>query len=763
MLEDSGAVALLIAGQPAAELPEHTLRTIRLDACESETATESTENLPPTATADNLLYVIYTSGSTGRPKGVAMRHGPLTNLITWQTRHATPAAARTLQFTSLSFDVSFQEIFTTWCSGGTLVMISEETRRDPERLLNVLVDAEVERLFLPFVALQQLAEVAARKDLTSARLKEVLTAGEQLQVTSRVVEMFSKLPGSSLHNQYGPAEAHVVTALPLEGAPQLWPSLPSIGRPVDNARIYVLDARLRTVPIEVAGELYIGGDVLARGYLNRPDLTAARFIPDPFATESGARVYRTGDSASYLRDGQIEFLGRSDQQLKIRGFRIELGEIETVLATHDAVREAVVTADVLEGGAKRLIAYLVLHPGAQSSVHEVRRFLAERLPGYMVPAAFVIMDQLPLTPSGKVNRRALPSPSTFERDVKESVARGEVEELLCGTIAQCLQIEHAGRDDNYFDLGGHSLLATQVISRIREAFGVELPLRGLFESQTIAEMADRVDELLRAQSGTTMQPIGSVERDGLIPASFAQQRLWFLDQLEPNSALYNIPLAVRMQGRLDVTALERTLNEIVRRHEVLRTTFETFKGQPIQVIAPAVDIALPHIDLTGFDIAEQESVVQELSREEARRPFDLSRDLLVRATLLELSDEDHVVLFTMHHIISDGWSMGVFIKEVTALYEAFSENRSSPLPPLPVQYADFAVWQKEWMQGEVLERQLSYWKKQLGGSPALVRLPADRPQLAKVDHAGALLPFALAADASRSLKTFSRQQNVTLF
>jgi amino acid adenylation domain-containing protein/non-ribosomal peptide synthase protein (TIGR01720 family) len=765
MLEDSGAVALLTTGQRAAELPENGMRVLRLDAGEAIISAESRENPRPTATADNLLYVIYTSGSTGRPKGVAMRHGPLTNLITWQTRRATPSPARTLQFTSLSFDVSFQEIATTWCSGGTLVMISEETRRDAERLLNLIVDAEVERLFLPFVALQQLAEIAARKELSSARLREVLTAGEQLQVTARVIEMFSKLPGSSLHNQYGPAEAHVVTALTLQGSPQRWPSLPPIGRPVDNAHMYVLDARLRPVPVEVTGELYIGGDILARGYLNRPELTAERFIPDPFGAERGARLYRTGDSAIYLRDGQIEFLGRSDQQVKIRGFRIELGEIETVIATHEAVREAVVTADVQEGGTKRLIAYLVLHPGAQPSLGEVRQFLAERLPGYMVPSAFVIMDQLPLTPSGKVNRRALPAPSTVEREVKErtTVARGEVEELLCATIAHCLQIEHAGPDDNYFDLGGHSLLATQVISRIREAFGVELPLRALFESQTIADMAERIDELLRARCGTTVQPIQPLEREGRLPASFAQQRLWFLDQLEPNSALYNIPTAVRMQGRLDVTALERTLNEIVRRHEVLRTSFETFKGQPVQVIAPAVDVALPRIDLKGLDLAEQDSVVQKLSSEEARRPFDLSRDLLLRATLLQLGDEDHVVLFTMHHIISDGWSMGVFIKEVTALYEAFSENRPSPLPPLPIQYADFAVWQKEWMRGEVLERQLSYWKKQLGGSPSLVRLPMDRPRLAKLDQVGALLPFALSADASRSLKSFSRQRNVTLF
>jgi acyl carrier protein len=623
----------------------------------------------------------------------------------------------------------------------------------------------VGRLFLPFVALQHLAEAAAGKDLSGARLREIITAGEQLQVTPRVVEMLERLPGCTLHNQYGPAETHVVTAHTLGGEPRHWPHLPPIGKPVAGAKIYLLDTRLRPVPVGVAGELYVGGDALARGYFGRPALTAERFVPDPFGAGPGARLYRTGDLARFLPDGRIEFLGRLDQQVKIRGYRVEPGEVEAVLGEHEFVREAVVIAAAQAGGAKRLVAYLVAQEQARPSHAELRRFVGERLPSYMVPSAFVFMERLPLTPSGKVNRRALPSPPALERGAEEvtGLARGVLEELLCGIVAQTLQIERAGPEENFFELGGHSLLAALVVTRVREAFGVELPLRALFESGTVGEMAARVDELLRAGCGAAVPPVRPAVREGAPPASFAQRRLWFLDQLEPNSPLYNIPAAVRLQGMLDVTALEQALGEIVRRHEALRTTFEAVKGQPVQIIAPEAEVVLTRVDLGDLEAAEREAVVHELSAAEARRPFDLSRDLLLRVALLRLAEEEHVLLFTVHHIVSDGWSMGVLIKEFTTLYEAYSEGRPSPLPPLAVQYADYALWQREWLSGEVLERQLDYWKRQLAGAHGAVSLPANRARHEAQNDEGAVQLFSLPEDAGRALKAFSRRHNATLF
>jgi amino acid adenylation domain-containing protein/non-ribosomal peptide synthase protein (TIGR01720 family) len=767
MLEDSRAVALLTRSELAEGLPGQSARVIRLDAEWELISEESAENPVKRVDADNLLYVIYTSGSTGRPKGVAMRHGPLTNLLTWQLRQGDlPRTVKTLQFTSLSFDVSCQEIFTAWCSGGTLVAVSEQTRRDAERLLDVLVESGVERLFLPFVALQHLAEVAERRNVVPGSLKEVITAGEQLQITPHVAGLFGRLPGCTLHNQYGPAETHVATALTLCGEPHTWPSLPAIGRPVDNATIYILDSRMQPVPVGVAGELYIGGETTARGYLHRPALTAEKFVPDAFGREAGARLYKTGDLARYAPDGRIEFLGRLDHQVKIRGFRVELGEIEAVLSTHPAVRECVVTARTEASGDKRLAAYIVLQEdGGAPAQNELRSFIKERLPEYMVPSAFVVLEALPLTPSGKVNRRALPAPTPSRRDLEDISARPRtpVEELLSGIIAQVLQVERVGRDDNFFDLGGHSLLATQVISRLREALRVELPLRSLFESPTVGDLAASVEAIMSEQKGAAAPPVTAVPREEPLPLSFAQQRLWFLDQLDPNSPLYNIPGALRLHGSLNVAALERALNEIVRRHEVLRTNFVTVKRDPVQVITPQVDLPLPVIDLRDVPPEEEEAALRRLSEEEARRPFNLAVDRLLRVKLLRLADDEHALLFTIHHIVSDGWTMGILVRETTVLYDAFAAGKPSPLAELPVQYADFAVWQHRWLQGEALEAQLQYWKKQLGGSPAALRLPTDRARSSEPDFHGALLPVAFPADVSRALTSLSRRENVTLF
>ena len=550
---------------------------------------------------------------------------------------------------------------------------------------------------------------------------------------------------AKLYNVYGPTETIIDSTYWLcEGANRC--SSSPIGRPIPNAQIYILDDALRPLPIGVAGELHIGGVGLARGYLNRPELTAEKFIPDPFSAEPGARMYKTGDLARYLPDGNIEFLGRGDHQVKIRGFRIELGEIEAALGQHPAVREAVVLAREDAPGEKRLVAYVVADSPPPMSC---AAFSKTSCPSHMVPAVFVLLDALPLMSNGKIDRRALPAPDRTRPELDKAFVapRTPTEELLAEIWAQLLDIERVGIHDNFFDLGGHSLLATQVVSRMREAFQVEIPLRRLFEVPTVAGLAESIEAARQAGQNLLAPPILPVPRNGDLALSFAQQRLWFFDQLEPGLSAYNIPAAVRLKGPLNLAALEQSLNEIVKRHESLRTTFGKVDGRPTQVIAPTLTIKLPVVDLRELPASERETEVRRLVTAEAQRPFDLSQGPLMRGTVLRLGDEEHVGLLTMHHIVSDGWSTGILIREMATLYVAFCAGGSSPLPALPIQYADFAHWQRQWLQGEVLETQIAYWKKQLAGAPALIDLPTDHPQAGGADFPGCA-PIVGVAQAS---------------
>jgi amino acid adenylation domain-containing protein len=772
MLEDSGVRVLLTHERLDERLPRggRVEHRIRLDADWHEAASEDGGALTKVALPESLAYVIYTSGSTGTPKAVAMPHRPLVNLVGFQRgRSRASARPRTLQFASLSFDVSFQETFSTLASGATLVLIGEEARRDSAALLGVLREERVERLFLPFVALHYLAETIGREGEPPPSLREVNTAGEQLKITRAVRSMFAALPGCVLDNHYGPSETHLVSAFRLEGDAADWPHLPPVGRPISNTRLYVLDQRLRPVPVGVAGELYVGGECLSRGYLKRPGATALRFVPDAFGNEAGGRLYKTGDLVRWLAAGELEFLGRADHQVKIRGFRVEPGEIEAALREHASVGDAVVLARETAGGEKRLAAYVVgAGVGAAPGVGELRGYLREKLPEYMVPAAFVVLEEFPLTPSGKVNRLALPAPGEArDEEARVYVApRTPTEELLAGLWSEVLGVERAGADDNFFDLGGHSLLATQLMSRVREAFRIELPLRRLFESPTPAALAACVDAELRAAHELDETPLAPVERGAASATSYAQQRLWFLQQLEPQGHAYNVPAAVRLRGRLDVAALEQSLREVVRRHESLRTTFAVEGGQPFQTVAPRaheVFGALDVLDLTAHAAEGREAEALRLAREEAQAPFDLERGPLFRARLVRLAEEEHVLLLTMHHIVSDGWSMGVLVREVTTLYDAFAAGRTSPLAELPVQYADYAAWQREWLRGEVLERQLTYWRENLSGAPPLLELPADRPRPAVQTYNGASVPFELPAELSDELKRLGRREGATVY
>jgi amino acid adenylation domain-containing protein len=519
MLEDTQISVMLTQTWLVEFLPPHSSQLVCLDAQWQEIALHSEKNPISAVTPDNLAYVIYTSGSTGRPKGVAMCHRPLSNLIIWQRESSTlPREARTLQFAPVSFDVSFQEIFSTWSSSGTLVLISEQVRVDALELLRFLTEQEINRLFLPFVALQQLAEVGDAQGSVVPTLREIISAGEQLQITRPIASWFTKLQNCTLHNNYGPSESHAVTAFTLTGSPSDWPALPPIGRPIANTQIYLLDSQMQRVPEGVAGELYIGGIALARGYLNRPDLTKERFIPDPFSDSSQARLYKTGDLVRYLSDGNIEFLGRSDDQVKIRGFRIELGEIEVALAAYPAVRQAAVLAREDVPGDKRLVAYIV--PNSQESppqkhsveaqlqaeqvfqqqyslahlVPQLRSYLKTRLPDYMVPSAFVVLEAFPVTPSGKVDRRALPAPARSRPELSTDLVlpQSDAEKLIAKVWREVLQLNVVGIHDHFFELGGYSLLLFQVRNQLIKSLENELSIVTLFQYPTIYTLAEHL-------------------------------------------------------------------------------------------------------------------------------------------------------------------------------------------------------------------------------------------------------------------------------
>ncbi|HYG63434.1 MAG TPA: condensation domain-containing protein, partial [Thermoanaerobaculia bacterium] len=492
-------------------------------------------------------------------------------------------------------------------------------------------------------------------------------------------------------------------------------------------------------------------------------LTAGKFLPDPWSATPGARLYRTGDRARYRPDGNLEFLGRLDHQVKIRGFRIELGEIEAALATLPGVREAVVVVREDAPGDRRLVAYVT---GDAAAADDLRSSLQERLPEPMVPAAFVSLAALPLTPNGKVDRKALPAPEWQRAEESHLAPRTPAEEILAGIWAEVLGLDRVGATDHFFELGGHSLLATQVMSRVGEAFGVELPLRELFEAPVLADLAAQVEAARREGVARTAPPLVPVPRGGPLPLSFAQQRLWFIEQFAPGNTLYNIPMALRVEGPLRPEVLALCLGEIARRHEVLRTVFAARDGLPLQVIQAAAPFSLPLVDLSGLPAERREATALALAGEEAGRPFDLTglgRGPLLRAVLLRLQAADHVVAPTLHHIAGDGWSLGVLVREITALYAAAVEGRPSPLPELPVQYADYSVWQHAWLRGEVLEGEIAFWRRQLAGLPPLLELPADRPRPAVQSPRGASEPLRLPAGLARRVQALGRREGATLF
>jgi amino acid adenylation domain-containing protein len=764
MLEDARPLAVITHGRAGAVLPPHGAHHVRI--AREDPAVAGSVDTDPVGPEypDGAAYAIYTSGSTGRPKGVLGLHRGAINRAAWMWREYPFAPDEVCcQKTSINFVDSVWEIFGPLLQGVPTVIVPDSVGKDPAALIATLAAERVTRLVLVPALLRALLDTAPDLGQRLPTLRLWVSSGEPL--TSDLVERFRMaLPGRALLNLYGSSEASADSTAHAVRAGTQGPV--PIGRPIANTRVYVLDQGGQVVPEGVPGELYIGGDGLARGYLRRAELTAERFVPDAVSHEPGARLYRTGDLVRWGPDGVIEYLGRLDRQVKIRGHRVELAEIEGVLSRHGAVREAVVVAREDVGGGPRLVAYVVTDGGQRTSlVTDLRSLLRAELPEHMVPSAFVALERLPLLPNGKVDRRGLPPPESewADADAAFSPPRTPLEELVAGIWAELLRTPRVDVRATFFDLGGHSLQITQILVRIREALGVELPLRVFFESPTVEALAERLEAARGREGGGPAPPIRVVPRDRGIPLSYAQQRLWFLNQLEPASPFYNLARAIRLSGVLEIETLRRALDAAVARHESLRTTIVTVDGSPVQVIAAAVGVALPLIDLGGFAPEAREAEAVRLVAEEARRPFDLAKGPLFRSTLLRLAETDHVLLLTLHHIVSDAWSATILFRELSILYEAFAAGRRSPLAPLPIQYADYAVWQREWLQGDVLEGQLAYWKRQLAGAPGLLALPTDRPRSRVPSDRGQRQSWQAAEGLADAVRGLSRREGVTVF
>ncbi|WP_224365089.1 non-ribosomal peptide synthetase [Hyalangium versicolor] len=751
ILEDAAVPVVLTHSAVEAAIPETSARRLRLNS-NPELLTLPTSRPPGRAGPSTLAYLLFTSGSTGRPKGVLIEHGGIVQLAVALVRALDLGApARVLQYTSLNFDLSVSEMIMAWATGGSLHLVPQSALVPGPALLGLLRSQTITHAVLP----PSLLAVLPPEGLSHLRM--LLSGGEAC--TAPVVARWS--PGRRLVNAYGPTEA-TVYATAYECVAKEPPSdrPPPIGRPLDGATVHVLDEALRPVPGGSVGELFIGGKGVARGYLGRPELTAQRFIPHP---ATGERLYRTGDLVRVLPEGDIEFLGRKDDQLKIRGYRVEPGEVETVLSRHPAVQAVTVVGREDTAGEKRLVAYLVVPPGQSPGPSGWRQFAQQSLPEYMVPAAFVELPALPVSPNGKVDRRALPPPGR-ERPVLAASFRPPqtpLQRTLESLWSQELGVAPVGLDDDFLELGGDSLRATAVAMRIREALGLEVPPLEVLQARTLERLAERVEA--SRERVAELPPLVPVPRPEEIPLSFAQQRLWFLHRLDPAADPYNIPLVARLTGPLDVPTLARALGALMERHESLRTTFPLGEHGPVQRIMPPAPVPLPVTDLGEVPAPQREEQLAALAREVLARPFELAGGPLLRAHLASLGTNEHALLLAIHHTVCDGASLDVLARDLTALYEGLLAGDATPLPALPVQYADYTLWQQQWLKGEWLERGLSFWRRALEGAPRWLELPVDKPRPSSPTSRGATRGLRIAASTTRALDSLARAEGATLF
>jgi amino acid adenylation domain-containing protein len=793
MLEDAGAELIVTKEYLSENLNTDRCKVIPLDKSWDEISNCRREAPLIEAHPENLAYVIFTSGSTGNPKGVMVRHASVVNLLDGLSDTIYKGSSDDLKVclnAPISFDSSVKQVIQL-AKGRTLCLAPEDARLEPATMLDYVRTNEIEALDCTPSVLSLLVEAGLRERPGS--LKIVLVGGEAIDPQSwndlsesREVEYF---------NVYGPTECTVdATLCAIEGD-----RTPTIGRPIQNVQIYILSPDGSLAPLGADGEIYIGGDGLARGYIGEAKLTAEKFLPDVFSGRDGQRLYRTGDFGRYTTDGEIIFSGRSDDQVKMRGVRIELSEIAAVLKTCSGVNDVVVVLREDAPGQKRLVGYIVRKDGAagastryvaegqgvteskeiesEESVGEsleeatperLKQFMRESLPAYMTPAALIFMKELPLTQNGKIDRSALPKPEDVKgqaEDPKNGWGGDAYEEIVGGIWKDILKLEHIGRDDNFFEIGGHSLLATQVISRVRKTLGVEIGVRSIFENSTIESLAGKVEIAVRGKMNLCAPPLVKVDRRNQrsgAPLSFAQQRLWFLDQLAPNNPLYNNPHVLRVEGALDIDALEEAINEVVKRHETLRTRIDVEQGVPVQITEAWEPWKIEVIDLSSMSLEEAEEEAGKRAKEEASAGFDLSRGSLLRIKILRLEAQKYILLYTMHHIVSDAWSMEILNKEVIAFYQAAIAGDVLTLPELPIQYSDYAIWQREWLQGEALEEMLEYWRRRLSDIEEL-ELPLDHPRPATPSYQGANRRFMIEVETAEKLRELTRREGVTLF
>jgi len=750
MLEDSGARLVLTSRELQPGLPAGP-QVLLLD--EAASGAGEDHNPAPNLQPAQLAYLIFTSGSTGRPKGVMVSHANAvaSTVARWQAYNIECESF--LLISSFAFDSSVAGLFWTLSQGGTLCLPPDAAVQDPAALAGLIEDHQVTHtLMLPSLYGQLLESQPATR---LASLRAVVVAGESCPAAVAQRHRAS-CPQAQLYNEYGPTEGSVWCSV--HAVDDETEGVLPIGRPIANMRVHVLDGELRRLPPGMTGEVYIAGAGIARGYRSRPELSAERFLPDPFGPP-GTRLYRTGDLGRLDADGVLHFGGRSDHQVKIRGYRIELAEVELRLAEHPGVREAAVLARPDAHGELRLIAWWVPRGGA-CTVESLQQHIKARLPEYMLPAVFVALERLPLNANGKLDRAALPEPELRSR--RPYVApRSEREVLLAQVWAEVLGVERVGLEDDFFELGGHSLSATRLVSRLRQLLRCELPVRAVFQHPRLGAFARQFDD--QAMSAG-LPPVVPVSRERPLPLSLAQQRLWRRDREQPGNTVYNVLSYVGLRGTLDVAALQRTFDELSRRHEVLRTRFELDEAQgPRQVVLPARPLPLPLVNLELLAAEERDAELQRLLSREERRPFDLSQGPLLRAGLIRCAAQEHVLWLNLHHIVSDRWSMQLLVRELTALYEAYAAGQPSPLPEPALQYADYAVWQREQLQGEVLQRQLGFWKEQLQDLPPPLRLPGMRARSGRQSHRGASLRVLLDRELADRLRALCARQGVTLF
>ncbi|MDF5712684.1 MAG: amino acid adenylation domain-containing protein [Rhizonema sp. NSF051] len=749
MLQDSGITVLLSQSFLSDQLPltelENQAKIIYLDR--ENFAQELTDNLPPQSTPSDLAYAIYTSGSTGTPKGVMIEHRGLVNMTSSveQVLLVKPQS-RLLQFASISFDVSIFEIATALTAGACLYLANKETLLPSQSLLDFLAAHKISHSFLCPSVLSMLPHA------TLSDLQTIGVGGEAC--SAELVTQWAQ--GRRFFNCYGQTESTVNAAIALVEANG---KKPLIGQPLSNTRIYILDAYNQLLPPGIPGELCIAGVGLARGYLNRPQTTAEKFLEVELFGKI-ERIYKTGDLARWNSDGNLEYLSRIDAQVKLRGFRIELGEIEAILLQHPSVKEAVVILSEADNN-PRLVAYLTVAEKSINLGGQLKDYLKIRLPNYMIPSQIIVLDKLPISPNGKLDRRALPTPD-ITTSTESEMPVTSIEELLATLWQSLLKVKFVSRSDNFFELGGNSLLATQLIARIRDTFGVELPVRKVFEQSVLSELATVID---KTASCLALPPITVQSENDPKFLSFAQSRLWFLAQLEGKgtSATYNMSAALQLDGNLCIDAMRASFRYLLERHAILRTYFPALEGQPQVVVQNPEDMEV--LEIVDLQKAPQQrtETVQSLADAHAQEPFDLNTGPLFKAKLLQLAIQKNVLLLNMHHIISDGWSMGVFKREWEQAYSAFSVGCTPNLSPLPIQYSDYAAWQRSWLQGEILARQENYWIQQLGDAPRLLDLPTDYPRPAQQSYQGGREEYRLSSELTSLLKTVSQKQGVSLF